>query len=87
MNLGDLPLVNLGPTALLAIVVLSILTGRLVPRRNLQDVAEERDYWRKAAEERSAQLTHVLGATDVSTRAIEALTRVAGVVDDGGNET
>lgn len=77
--IAGLPIGNLGPAALLAIVVILILTGRLVPRRTMSDVAEERDHWRAAAQERSDQLTRLLAATDTSTRAIEALTQVAGI--------
>ncbi|MEU0354991.1 hypothetical protein [Streptomyces cyaneofuscatus] len=37
-----------GAVALLAIVVLMVLTGRLVPRRTYDDLKEERDGWRTA---------------------------------------
>jgi hypothetical protein len=37
-----------GPTALLALVVLLVLTGRLVPRSTLEDAHQERDTWRAA---------------------------------------
>jgi hypothetical protein len=72
--IDGLPVGDMGATALLAIVVLMVLTGRLVPRRTLTDLKEERDHWRTAAEERSSQLSDLLSATDTSTRLIEALT-------------
>ena len=37
-----------GATALLVLVVLMILTGRLVPRRILEDAITDRDNWRQA---------------------------------------
>lgn len=37
-----------GAVALLAIVVLMVLNGRLVPRRTYDDLKEERDSWRTA---------------------------------------
>jgi len=40
-----------GATALLVLVVLFILTGRLVPRSVLKDTQDDRDYWRAAATE------------------------------------
>jgi hypothetical protein len=43
-----LPVSAAGPTTLLTLVVLFILTGRLVPRSTLQDMREERDTWRAA---------------------------------------
>lgn len=73
-----IPLVQVSASALLTLVVLMILTGRLVPRRTLDDTAADRDHWRRAAEERSAQITRLLTATDTSTRALEALADVTG---------
>ncbi|MGA4867551.1 hypothetical protein ACPB9J_33495 [Streptomyces lavendulocolor] len=49
-----LPVSAAGPTTLLALVVLLILTGRLVPRSTLQDMREERDTWRAAHSESEA---------------------------------
>lgn len=37
-----------GAVALLAVVVLMVLTGRLIPRRTYDDLKEERDTWRTA---------------------------------------
>lgn len=47
-----------GAVGLLAIVVLMVLTGRLVPRSTLQDMRDERDTWRAAhtASEEARQL-------------------------------
>jgi hypothetical protein len=77
MEIGGLPVVDAGATALLAMVVMMVLTGRLVPRRVVKDIETERDYWRAAAQERSIQLTRLLNAADTSTKAIEAMTRAA----------
>lgn len=79
--IDGLPFVQLSASAILAVVVLMVLTGRLVPRRTLNDVVHDRDQWRQAAQERSEQITRLLTATDTSTRALEALTDVAGVHD------
>ncbi|MFJ3141747.1 hypothetical protein ACIPJM_04750 [Streptomyces halstedii] len=37
-----------GAVALLAVVVIMVLTGRLVPRRTYNDLLEERNTWRSA---------------------------------------
>lgn len=37
-----------GAAALLCLVVLLVLTGRLIPRRTHQDVLADRDRWREA---------------------------------------
>lgn len=45
-----------GSTALLIVVFLFVLTGRLVPRNYLDDARADRDYWRAAhAEEVQAR--------------------------------
>lgn len=44
----SLPLGQIGAGGLVALVVLLVLTGRLVTRRQLQDVQADRDYWRTA---------------------------------------
>lgn len=40
-----------GAVALLAVVVLMVLTGRLIPRRTYDDMREERNTWRSAHSE------------------------------------
>lgn len=53
MTLGDLlsglPVGQLGAGGLLVIVVLTIITGRLVPRQGLMDLREDRDKWQQSA--------------------------------------
>ncbi|MFG2532818.1 hypothetical protein [Streptomyces sp. NPDC048516] len=43
-----------GAVALLAVVVLMVLTGRLIPRRTYDDMREERNTWRDAHTESEA---------------------------------
>lgn len=47
-GLGGLPLGTLTPAGLLAVVVLFIAVGKLVPRRTLEDTIEDRNQWREA---------------------------------------
>lgn len=54
MTLFGLPELQFGAGALVALVVFLILTGRLVPRRQLEDLREDRDA-RLAAAERQVQ--------------------------------
>lgn len=42
------PIGQIGAGALVTLIVLLILSGRLVTRRQLQDVQADRDYWRQA---------------------------------------
>ena len=39
---------SLGATGILAIVVMMVLTGKLIPRQPYLDMMQERDYWRTA---------------------------------------
>jgi hypothetical protein len=43
-----IPVGAYGPTALVGIAILLILTGKLVPRRTYDDVIHDRDEWRAA---------------------------------------
>lgn len=47
-GIGGIPLGTLTPAGLLAIVILLIAFGKLVPRRTLEDVITDRNEWRAA---------------------------------------
>lgn len=49
--LVGLPIGQFSAGALVALVVLLILVGRLVPRQSLLDMREDRDKWRQTAED------------------------------------
>ena len=55
-----LPVGNIGAGALVCLIVLLILTGRLVPRQQVLDLREDRDSWRAAAED-SQKAMHTYG--------------------------
>lgn len=55
---------GLTPSALLSIVVVLILTGRLVPRATYQELHDQKKHWREAAE-KLRETNHVL------TKAVE----------------
>ncbi|MFJ1900549.1 hypothetical protein [Streptomyces sp. NPDC088115] len=73
-----------GAVALLALVVLMVLTGRLVPRRTYDDLLKERDTWRLAHTESEAartseraQTQELLELSRTSAHALQALPRMA----------
>lgn len=75
--ISGLPIGNLSAGALLAIVVIAILRGSLVPRRQLLDVQADRDKWREAAEKSQVIQTQlgmsvekVLTAVELTNHAI-----------------
>lgn len=47
-DIGGLPIGTLTPAGLLAVVILLIAMGRLVPRRTMEDVIHDRNEWRAA---------------------------------------
>ena len=48
--LTGIPVGDISLAGLLAIVILLVLTGRLVPRQQLLDVQADREHWRTAAD-------------------------------------
>jgi hypothetical protein len=77
-----------GAVALLVVVVLLILTGRLIPRRTHEDALADRDNWRQAylQSEAARQVEHeqtgeLLEMARISEHIITALPRPA---RDGG---
>lgn len=85
LDLGDL-----GATGILAAVVFMILTGRLVPRKVLEDVRADRDarlaeaaYWHTAFQTSQNQIDVLIGRADVSTKAVLAMRAAV----EGGDQT
>lgn len=68
--LSQVPWGDIGPSGLLAIAVLAIIQGWLVPRRTYDALAQDRDYWRDAAMENARQVAEL---TEVSKSAVAAL--------------
>lgn len=63
-ELWGIPAGSIGATGILAIVVLLVLMGKLVPRRTLEDTLKERDDWRAAhgvSEEARIELQQQVG--------------------------
>ncbi len=79
--IDGLPIAPIGAGGLLTLFVLAILTGRLVPRRNIEDVLHDRDEWRaahriseSARAEQQAQVDELLEharTTDAVLRSIQ----------------
>lgn len=79
---------DMGLSGLLALVVLLILTGRLVPRSTLQDVRDERDTWRAAHMESEAarqaereQVTELLELSRTAGHVLTSLPKSGEVAD------
>lgn len=76
-ELGGIGIVQGGAAGLLALVVLLVLTGRLIPRRTYDDLREERDMWRQAFHEsestRHVERDQALTAVEVGQTAVKVL--------------
>jgi hypothetical protein len=75
--LSALPLGQLSAGALVALIVLSILRGGLVPRQQLIDTRADRDKWRETAEKGQAavmtlgmSVEKILTAVELTNHAI-----------------
>ena len=64
---------DLGATGLLIITILMIFTGRLVPKRYFDLLAEDRDLWRTAATKLLEQNEKLLEKDDVSISTLRAI--------------
>lgn len=60
---------------LLALTVFLILRGYLVPRRSVEDVKSDRDYWRTAAQEAIAQNRELMETARTMRDVLNALPR------------
>lgn len=81
MTMGDIPfLTDFGPTVLLGVVVLLILSGKLIPRRNLDDTRADAEKWRRAYEnaerarvEGSRQRSAMIDLLDFHTKLLQSI--------------
>lgn len=76
-GLDWLPIGQVSAGALVALVVLLILTGRLITRRQLEDVQADRDHWRTAADGWQAMATKLGMSVEGLTSSVERLTASA----------
>ena len=65
------------PWGLLALGFYLLMTGRLVPRRSVEDVLRERDEWRDVALRAMGHTDALIPAARIATRVTEALGEAA----------
>lgn len=66
-----------GPTGLLALFILGIFTGLLVPVRFYREMKDQRDTWMASAQELTKQNTKLLESSHVADATFKALKNVA----------
>jgi hypothetical protein len=77
MNLGDLPIIQGGATALLTLAVILVLTGRLTPRSQVEALRADKDaqiaMWRAVAETSQAQMGELLEHSRMTVQLLQAI--------------
>lgn len=82
---ADLPiavpgwLATASPGVLLALAILLILTGRLVPRPLYREMVKDRDMWRQAAQKQAEHTATLLPTATIATQVMQALAGATGV--------
>ena len=71
--LNLVPWGTLGPSGLLAVAVLLIIRGDLLPRRAFEVLERERDYWRQACESKDATIRELSESTATTAALLRAL--------------
>lgn len=89
--LEGIPVAALGPSALLGIAILLLLTGRLVPKATLDAKNEEVRIWRETAEKEregratsDAQTRELLELAKTTNKIVEAIAVASGRVRESG---
>lgn len=86
LSIADVPISHLTPYGLVGITILLILTGRLIPRRTLDDALHDRDEWRAAHRISETSRAEMAGQVDElleHARTTDAFIRSLGDRRDG----
>lgn len=81
--LSSVSVLDLGATGLLAITVLMILTGRLVPKSTSDAWKDAYHQEQKVTREQSKQISMLAASTSVTARVLDALPIASGGEPDG----
>ena len=79
--MSTVPWGSLGPTGLLALTVLGIIQGWIVPRKVLDDIIRDRDLWRQAAERKDETIRLLSEASTTTAAVIRSLPQDGGGAD------
>ena len=75
--LSILPVADMGVGALLGLVIILVVRGDLVPRREvvrrIKEVTEDRDYWRGRSQDQDKTIDTLVDANRTSAAALAAL--------------
>lgn len=71
--LDAVPWSTLGPAGLLALAVLLIIRGDLIPRKQFDEMVADRDFWRELAARKDVALDEMTEIARTSGRVLDAL--------------
>lgn len=71
--LDAVPWSTLGPAGLLALTVLLIIRGDLIPRKHFDEMVADRDFWRELAQRKDVALDEMTEIARTSGRVLDAL--------------
>ena len=71
--LDAVPWSTLGPAGLLALAVLLIIRGDLIPRKHFDEMVADRDFWRELAQRKDVALDEMTEIARTSGRVLDAL--------------
>lgn len=71
--LDAVPWSTLGPAGLLALTVLLIIRGDLIPRKQFDEMVADRDFWRELAQRKDVALDEMTEIARTSGRVLDAL--------------
>lgn len=91
--LTAIPVVDLGASAALLVVVFMVLTGRLTPRAHLDDARADATYWRDAYLERTDQAnelmrqnSRLIESSELGAHALDEIKALAVVKGGAGSD-
>ena len=71
--LTSIPLGDFSSAGLVALAVILLFRGDIAPRRHVEAIEKERDFWRAAAIEYHNQLAELTAVSRAATAALDAL--------------
>lgn len=76
--LDAVPWSTLGPAGLLALTVLLIIRGDLIPRKQYDAMVADRDFWRELAQRKDKALDEMAEIARTSGKVLDALPAATG---------
>lgn len=83
MELDKIPWGDLGPPGLIALFILLLFTGKIVTRAALEDMREQRDFFKQAWVESQATVQSMDERVDANTDALRSVEQALRAITEG----